>query len=168
MIAVNKSVHCSKILSQNAVLFNVRDQLECLEADFLDLRLRASDIVFFAPCVPAPRPVDEPELEEVPFSLFDHVVPDVVAVLCKAFESSHNVVMVLPRKLDLTELALLFGRCFERRRAIAKVAVRIEYFKVNCRLERYIVYFGDVAEVPSAKTRSSLCEGLRGRGARHP
>lgn len=124
----------------------MNDRIDVMEVDFIEAKLQKVDLVFFTP-PPYFGKMDDTSMEEDQYSIFYNITPDILTILEKALEISKNVIMILSNKTDISELALLFWKYFEKKGHIDRISVKIEYFKMNGKLEAYIVYFGNIAEV---------------------
>lgn len=145
---MNRTLHYCKILKQHSTLCGLKDRIETLNQDFLEAKVRMVDLVFFNPAtLVGPIEEDGSIVEEESFSIFYNLTPDILSFLEKALEISRNVVMLLPNKTDISELSLLFWRLYEKKRKTHPISVKIEYFKINRKLEAYLVYIGDIAQV---------------------
>ena len=144
MISLNKNLHFCKILSQNSIVFNLKDKINVIQGDFHEMKGLKGDVVFFNPTYHSY--VENQSFEEE-LSIFENISPDILIILEKALEISNNIVMVFSNRTDISELASLFWRYFEKKGDLQRISINIELMKFNGKLEAYIVYVGDISEV---------------------
>ena len=142
---MNTTLHYCKILHQNATFFGLKDRIDVIQGEFLDMQNLKGDIVFFNPSFN--MSIQDMSFDEE-FSIFDNIAPDISLIFEKSFEVSKNLVMVFSNKTDISEIATLFWRYFEKYgKKLENVSIKIELFKINAKLEVFIVYYGEIAEV---------------------
>jgi 23S rRNA G2445 N2-methylase RlmL len=87
----------------NSQVYRVSDKIEFICEDFLNfdrLNIRA-DLVFLNPSWKKPEKGEK-------FSIFTHIYPDINRAVKISLEISQNIVLLLPKYCDITELATLF------------------------------------------------------------
>lgn len=139
----------SQLLDHNSKIYSVRDQINILTNDFLDLKAVKVDLVFVAPPWGGPDYINRPD-----YSLHEGVTPNITLILEKAFEISDNIVMLLPRNIQLEELADLFGEYFEKHnQKPQRCFMEIEEILITGKPKEIAVYFGNASEVQSIVNR---------------
>jgi hypothetical protein len=124
----------------NAELYNVTDKIDFFAADFLKVKNLNADVVFIAPSDVNPENED--------FSIFKHLVPNMVDVTGKALEISYCLAFQLPKTIDVEELPALFNESFNKHETYSKrFCIEIEEIYVNDELECYMVYFGNSSSI---------------------
>lgn len=87
---------------RNAEVYDVKEHMDFLAGDFCHLPCRPVDAVFISPPWGGPA-----HLESAYFSLKDVLYCDIVQLFAQALAWSRNVVLYLPRHVDLHELTAL-------------------------------------------------------------
>jgi len=144
VISLNKNLHFCKILRQNSTLFSLKDKINVIQGDFHEMKGLKCDVVFFNPSYHSY--VENLSFEEG-LSIFENISPDISMILEKALEISNNIVMVFSDKADISELASLFWKYFEKKGDLQRISINIELMKFNGKLEAFIVYVGEISEV---------------------
>lgn len=146
---MNRTLHYCKILKQHSALCGLKDRIETLNQDFLEAKVRKVDLVFFNPAsVVGPMEDDGSILEEEAFSIFYNLTPLIFwASWRKLWKFQEMLLCCFLIKLIFQSSSLLFWRLYEKKRKLHPISVKIEYFKINRKLEAYLVYIGDIAQV---------------------
>jgi len=87
-------------LKHNSAIYSVNSQIDCIIADFLQIKTRKIECCVFL------NPQTENPKEK--FSLFKHVSPGFIETLKKTLEISKNFVVLLPKNVDLEEIPKAF------------------------------------------------------------
>ena len=91
-------------LRHNAGIYGVNERIDYFLGDFLRFKVRKQvDLVFLNPTCVYKKNDNEA------FSLFKHIQPDLIEIMIKTWEISHNFILLLPRFYDFTEIPLLFS-----------------------------------------------------------
>jgi hypothetical protein len=74
-------------------------------ADFFSIGLKKSDLVFLNP--------NFLKKKDENFSVFKHIDPDIFEMIRKGLEMSQNIILLLPKYTDISELAMVFASMLE-------------------------------------------------------
>ena len=104
MIAVEKSQKHLTVFKHSAGLWDFTDQIMALQGDFLEMkamnmRVDAVIVNFKAETI---------DLMKEKFCLFKHVKPNIRETLRKAAAISRKIMLILPKHVEVDEIALLF------------------------------------------------------------
>lgn len=91
-----------KFAVNNSIVYNIKPKIDFIRGNMLSYRGRQRiDLVFLLMEYENMKPCNDN------FCLFADILPDIRKTLEKALEISPNVVLVLPKFIDVSELALL-------------------------------------------------------------
>lgn len=105
MIAIDYSRKQIEYLHHNASIYNLLHKINPILADFLTINIKRSDFVFLNP--------NYVKRKEEKFSLFKHIEPDIFEIIKKGLEVSNNIMLLLPKYTDISELAMIFASLLE-------------------------------------------------------
>jgi len=109
VLAVEKSQKHLTVFKHNTGLWDFTDQVMALQADFLEMKLDhikpdAIIINFKAETI---------DLLKEKFCLFKHVKPNIRETLRRASSITNQVVLMLPKHVEIDEISLVFKDYFE-------------------------------------------------------
>lgn len=101
---MDKSDKQISYLRHNAGVYGVNEKIDYFYGDFLRFHVRKEiDLVFLNPNW------DYKKTDNERFSLLKHIQPDLVEILRKTWEISHNFMLLLPKFSDFSEIPLIFA-----------------------------------------------------------
>ena len=109
VLAIEKSQKYLTVFKHNAGLWDFTDQVMALQGDFLEMKvdnLKPDAIIvnFKAETI---------DLLKEKFCLFKHIKPNIRETLKKAASITNKVVLILPKHVEIDEIALVFKDYFE-------------------------------------------------------
>lgn len=114
-----------------------------ITSSFLTLPNPKVDLVFIAPPWGGPEYTSNPN-----YSLYEGITPAIDEIIKKAFEISENIVLLLPRNTNITELADIFGDYLEKyNQKPQRMFMDVEQIKVKGKIKEIAVYFGNASNV---------------------
>lgn len=91
-------------LKHNAGIYGVNEKINPLIADYLSFQVKPVDLVFLNP------PSDFKRSDGERFSLLKHIKPDLTEILRRTWEISPNIIVLLPRISDFSELPSILSQ----------------------------------------------------------
>lgn len=133
----------SELCDHNCKVYNVRDRVELTTSSFLTLQNPKVDLVYIAPPWGGPEYTSNPN-----YSLYEGITPAIDEIIKKAFEISENIVLSLPRNINVTEMADIFGDYFEKyNQKPQRMFMEVEQVKVKGKIKLISIYYGNASHV---------------------
>lgn len=104
VISVEKSQKHLTVFKHSAGLWDFTEQIMALQGDFLEMRLNRMRV----DAVIVNFKAETIDLMKEKFCLFKHVKPNIRETLKKAAGISRKIMLILPKHVEIDEIALLF------------------------------------------------------------
>ena len=88
----------------NAIIYGVRDKIDVIKGNFQNFKCKNKriDLIFLA------MEYENVKNPNENFCLFANILPDIRKTIENAMSITENIVLILPKYVDISELALLF------------------------------------------------------------
>lgn len=100
------------------------------------------------------------------FDLEADLSPRFSHILQKAFSISPNIVVQLPRNIDVKQLIRLIQQHLDEKR-VQRVSIEIEQFYLNNQLNQLIVYFGSIVRARQDDEWECIARGGQPQVGKH-
>lgn len=158
VIAIDsKEIKCSNKVESavdyahyNSMVHGYSEAINFIKGDFLEINLNFMmvDAILINPTLKM--------ISEKKFSLLKNPNFDYLNVMKKALTIGSNIILCLPRTVELNEIVELFSSIFNEMEHLEKNCIEIEYQFINKELQQIVVYYGDIAGI----THKNICDFL--------
>lgn len=153
----SKEIKCSNKVESavdyahyNSMIHGYSEAINFIKGDFLEINLNFMmvDVILINPTLKM--------ISEKKFSLLKNPNFDYLNVLKKALTIGQNIILCLPRSVEINEIIELFSNIFNEMECLEQNCIEIEYQFINKELQQIVVYYGHIAGI----TNKNICDFL--------
>lgn len=143
MLALCKNLHFCRIIAQTAKIRGFSSQIDVIYADFFAetrTAFKDADLALL-------NLLDLLGFEETGCG-FESFEPDFAEIVAKTLRICRNLVVLLPKTADISELASIFWKIHEETAGkLPFFSLKCEFVQINAVLEAYVLYIGEISQV---------------------